>query len=62
MERLKIYNFCIDFSPRAHGKIYPVSVEGLDAINQHIKRQASLFTLQIIISFFQIQFTFSQLF
>jgi len=61
MERLKIHNFCIDFSPCAHGKIYPISVEGLDAINQHNKRQASLFMLQIIISFFQIQFTVSQL-
>lgn len=56
MERLKIYNFCV------HGKIYPISIEGLDAINQHNKGQASLFVLQIIISFFQIQFTFSQLF
>lgn len=61
MERLKIYNFCIDFSPCGHGKIHPISVEGLDVINQHNKRQASLFMLQIIISFFQIQFTFSQL-
>ena len=62
MERLKIYNFCIVFRPSALGKIYPISVERLDAINQHNKRQASLFMLQIIISFFQIQFTFSQLF